>query len=85
MGIACILAEFNKVEEAVEILRKLMEASPAHLQRPSISINLAHLNIVLKNYEAAINLYTNALEKFPHGHGDLEIELYLAKAYFMNE
>ena len=31
MGIACIFAEFNKVEEAVEILRKLMEASPAHL------------------------------------------------------
>jgi hypothetical protein len=31
MGIACIFAEFNKVEEAVEILRRLMEASPAHL------------------------------------------------------
>ena len=62
-----------------------MEASPAHLQRPSIAINLAHLNIVLKNYEAAINLYTNALEKFPDGHGDIETELYLAKAYFMND
>ena len=62
-----------------------MEASPAHLQRPSIAINLAHLNIVLKNYEAAINLYTKALEKFPGGHGDIETELYLAKAYFMND
>ena len=31
MGIACVLAEFNKVEEAVEILKKLMEASPAHM------------------------------------------------------
>jgi len=85
MGIACIFAEFNKVEEAVEILRKLKDASPNHLQRPSITINLAHLNMVLKNYESAINLYTIALEKFPSGHGDLETELYLAKAYFMNE
>lgn len=85
MGIACIFAEFNKVEEAVEILKKLKEASPAHMQRPSITINLAHLNMVLKSYESAINLYTIALEKFPNGQGDIETELYLAKAYFMNE
>jgi tetratricopeptide (TPR) repeat protein len=85
MGIACVFAEFNKVEEAVEILKKLMEASPAHMQRPSVLINLAHLKIVMKNYETAINLYTKSLEKFPAGHGDLETELYLAKAYFMNE
>lgn len=43
MGIACILAEFNKVEEAVEILKKLNESTPSHIQRPSILINLAHL------------------------------------------
>jgi len=85
MGIACIFAEFNKVEEAVEILKKLKEASPAHLQRPSITINLAHLNMVLKNFESAINLYTIALEKFPNGQGDIDTELYLAKAYFMSE
>jgi RNA polymerase-associated protein CTR9 len=85
MGVACIFAEFNKVEEAVEILKKLKDASPNHLQRPSITINLAHLNMVLKNYESAINLYSIALEKFPNGHGDIETELYLAKAYFMNE
>ncbi len=41
--------------------------------------------MVLRNYETAINLYTKALEKFPLGQGDLEIELYLAKAHYMNE
>jgi hypothetical protein len=39
--------------------------------------------MVLKNYEAAINLYVKALEKYSAS-GDLEIELYLAKAYFKN-
>jgi len=33
----------------------------------------------------AINLYSKALEKFPPGRGDLETELYLAKAYFLSE
>jgi thioredoxin-like negative regulator of GroEL len=31
MGIACVLAEFNKVEEAVEILKKLNESTPSHI------------------------------------------------------
>jgi tetratricopeptide (TPR) repeat protein len=40
--------------------------------------------MVLANYEAAINLYVKALEKYTAS-GDLEIELYLAKAYFKND
>lgn len=84
MGIAIILAEHNKIDEAYEILKSIMEACPTQIQTPSIMINLAHLNMVLENYEAAINLYRTAIEKFPKGHGDLECELYLSKAQFMN-
>lgn len=77
MGVANILAEHNKVLEAVEILKGVREATPSHIQMPNVMINLGHLNIVLGNYESAINLYTKALEKNPK---DLNIELYLAKA-----
>jgi tetratricopeptide (TPR) repeat protein len=45
-------------------------------------LNLAHLNVVLENFETAMNLYQKALEKFPN---NVEIQLYLAKAYFMNK
>ena len=43
---------------------------------------MGHLNIALDNYEVAINLYKKAIEKLPSAHGDVESELYLAKAYF---
>jgi tetratricopeptide (TPR) repeat protein len=84
MGVAIILAEHNKIDESYEILKSIMDACPTQLQTPSIMINLAHLNMVLENYEAAINLYRTAIEKFPKGHGDLDCELYLSKALFMN-
>lgn len=47
IGIACVLAEHNKVSEAIEILKGVKEACPSHIQQPLILINLAHLNIVL--------------------------------------
>jgi tetratricopeptide (TPR) repeat protein len=63
IGIANVLAEFNKVIEAIEILKGVKEASPAHITMPNVLMNLAHLNVVQENYEAAINLYKIALEK----------------------
>jgi tetratricopeptide (TPR) repeat protein len=84
MGIAIVLAEHNKTEEALEILKGVKEACPSHVERPGILINLAHINIIHENYEAAINLYLKALEMFPKGKGDLETELYLSKAYYKN-
>ena len=44
-------------------------------------INLGHLSVYQENYIAAINFYNKALEKFD-GNCNLEIELYLSKAYF---
>jgi tetratricopeptide (TPR) repeat protein len=85
MGIAIILAEHNKTDEALEILKAIKEACPSHIERPSILINLAHINVVNENYESAINLYIKAIELFPRGRGDLDTELYLAKAYYKNK
>jgi len=31
MGIACVLAEYNKILEALEILRAVKEACPSHI------------------------------------------------------
>lgn len=80
MGIASVLAEHNKVLEAMEILKGVKEATPAHVTVPNVLINLAHLNVVQGNFEAAINLYKIALEKGPSFDG----EIYLAKAYFLS-
>jgi tetratricopeptide (TPR) repeat protein len=85
LGIANVLAEHNKVPEAIEILKGVKEASPSHITLPNVIINLAHLNIVQENYESAINLYKIALEKYPQNKGDLECELYLAKAFFLSK
>ncbi len=85
MGVAIVLAEHNKTEEALEILKGVKEACPSHVERPAILINLAHLHVVHENYESAINLYIKALEMFPQGRGDLDTELYLSKAYYKNK
>lgn len=80
MGIASVLAEHNKVLEAMEILKGVKEATPAHVTVPNVLINLAHLNVVQGNFEAAVNLYKIALEKGP----SFDCEIYLAKAYFLS-
>lgn len=77
IGLANILAFFNKTEDALEIY-KLMSHSNPNLYQPLI--NQAHLSIGLKNYELSINLYQKVLEKFKPN--DLRIEMYLAKAYY---
>lgn len=78
LGVANVLAEHNKVTESMEVYKALKETNP---NIPHPLINQAHLNIAQGNYESAINLYQKALEKY-HGGRDLEIELYLSKAYF---
>lgn len=78
MGVANVLAEHNKLNEALEIYKSLKENCPNMHQ---VLVNQAHLQVEAKNFEGAVNLYLKALEKLP-GCSDLEIELYLAKAYF---
>ena len=82
IGVANILAEHNKVPEALEILKSIKEATPSNIESPNVMINLAHLNIVLENYESAINIYEKIIEKYGK---NLEVELYLAKAYFISK
>lgn len=44
-------------------------------------MNRAHLSIGQKNFEIAINLYENILERFLPN--DLKTEMFLSKAYFI--
>lgn len=81
LGIANILSEYGKVQEALEIYKVLRESNP-HLPQPLV--NLAHLNMSEGNFETAINFYQKALDLFP-GSLDLEIELYLSKAYYKHK
>jgi len=78
IGLANILAYFNKTEDAQEIF-KLMAESNQNLYQPLM--NRAHLSIGEKNFEIAINLYQNILEKFLPN--DLKTEMFLSKAYFI--
>ena len=83
VGVANVLAEHNKVSDALDILKGVRDATPNSIKSPNLLVNLAHLNVVQENYESAVHLYMNALERLPNG--DLEIELYLAKAHFLSK
>ncbi|CDW71106.1 rna polymerase-associated protein ctr9 homolog [Stylonychia lemnae] len=78
LGVANVLAEHGKTSESMEIYKAVKENSPAI---PHPLINQAHLCVEHKNLTGAINLYKKALEKFQGGR-DLEVELYLSKAYY---
>lgn len=80
LGIGNILAEYGKLNEAMEIYKVLKESNP-NMHHPLL--NQAHLSMSQKNYEVAVNLYSKCLEKFFVGGKNLEIEMYLAKAYYM--
>lgn len=78
LGVANVLAEHNKLTEAMEVYKVLKENNPNMYHA---LLNQAHLQVELGNYESAINLYKKSLELFPGGM-NLEIELYLAKVYY---
>ena len=77
IGLANILAFFDKTEDAQEIF-KLMAQSNPNLYQPLM--NQAHLSIGERKYEVAINLYQMILEK--HLPDDLKTSMYLSKAYY---
>lgn len=81
LGVANVLAEHNKINEALEIYRAVKENVPNSHQA---LVNQAQLHVERKNFEAAENLYKKALELFP-GNRNLDIELYLSKVYFKKE
>ena len=67
----------------MEIFKVLKETNPS-MYHPWV--NQAHLSMAQSNYEGAINLYKKCLEKYFLGGRNLEIESYIAKAYYkMNQ
>ena len=74
IGLANVLAYFNKTEDALEIF-KLISHSNQNMYEPLM--NQAHLSIGLNNFEISINLYQKVLEKFMPD--DLKTQMYLAK------
>jgi hypothetical protein len=53
------------------------------LKLPPIWLNLAHVNLLQKNYETAIRLYQTYIDTFGED-SDENIHLYLANAYFLS-
>lgn len=78
LGIANVLAYFNKVDDAVEIYKLISQTNPSVHQA---IMNQAHLSVGCRMFELAINLYQIVLEK--HKPNDLKTEMFLAKAYFL--
>lgn len=79
LGVGNVLAEHGKLDEAMEIFKVLKETNPS-MYHPWV--NQAHLAMAQSNYEGAINLYKKCLEKYFLGGRNLEVESYIAKAYY---
>lgn len=82
LGVANVLNEYGKIREANEIYKVLTYNQPNSSTGLQARINQAHVAMWDKNYDLAVNLYTSAHEAQPE---ELEISLYLAKAYFRKE
>ncbi|KAJ0403615.1 hypothetical protein ATCC90586_008768 [Pythium insidiosum] len=77
-GLGIMMAEKGNFELAKQIFSQVREASP---DMPDAWINLAHIYIAEERYAEAIQLYSVCLSKCYKGQ-DLEVILYLAKAYY---
>jgi len=82
LGIANVLAEYGKVREAKEIFALLANSEADQLIGMNALINQAHLCMAEKSYDLAINLYKEFLIKNPN---NIEIAMYLSKAYFRKQ
>ena len=79
LGIANVLNEYDKVTHANEIYKLLANSEPNSLLGRHSTVNQGHIAMWAKNFDLAVNLYLAALESNP---ADVEIHLYLSKAYF---
>jgi len=79
LGIANVLNEYEKTQEAKEIYKLLANTEPNSVTGFHARINQAHITMWEQNYDLAANLYTFALEIEPE---NLEVALYLSKALF---
>ena len=79
LGIANVLTEYGKVDEAKEIYKLLSTSEPDSEIGLHAMINQAHLLMDDQNREYAINLYQAVLEHQPD---NLQVAMYLCKAYY---
>ena len=79
-GIGCVLAYKNYIPEARDVFAQVREATADF---PDVWLNIAHIYVEQKQYVAAIQMYENCLKKF-HKYSNIEILMYLARAYFKN-
>lgn len=79
LGIANVLNEYDKRSEAVEIYKLLANSEPNSATGINARVNQGHIAMWDSNYDLAANLYKSALQQKPD---DLDISLYLSKAYF---
>ncbi|XP_063697011.1 RNA polymerase-associated protein CTR9 homolog [Culicoides brevitarsis] len=77
-GIGCVLAHKGCIIEARDIFAQVREATADF---SDVWLNIAHVYVEQKQYISAIQMYENCLKKF-FKHNNVEIMLYLARAYF---
>lgn len=82
LGIANVLNEYDKTNEASEIYKLLVNSEPTSTTGFHARVNQAHIAMWDKNIDLAVNLYTQALEIQPQ---NLEVSLFLSKALFRNK
>lgn len=77
-GIGCVLAHKGCVIEARDIFAQVREATADF---SDVWLNIAHIYVEQKQFISAIQMYENCLKKF-YKHFNVEILLYLARAYY---
>lgn len=83
LGLANIMAEHGKIQDAVKIYSVLKDNMPGCSHS---YINLAIMHIAMRNFDQATNLFEKVLEKFENSADEkLKINLYMAKIHFMRE
>jgi RNA polymerase-associated protein CTR9 len=79
LGIANLLTEYGKVDEAKEVFKLLANSEADNQLGLDAMLNQSHLWMAEENFDTAINLYQACLAKSPD---NLEITMYLSKAHF---
>jgi len=77
-GLAIVFQEQGLLDEAKDFFMQVREATS---NIADVWINLAHINLLQRQFENAIRLYQTCLRDF-YNNSDANVLLYLAKAYF---
>uniref|UniRef100_A0A914UXQ8 Uncharacterized protein n=1 Tax=Plectus sambesii TaxID=2011161 RepID=A0A914UXQ8_9BILA len=80
-GIGCVLAQEGYVQEARDIFAQVREATANFAD---VWLNIAHIYVEQKQYVSAVQMYENCMKKF-RKHNDVDLLLYLSRAYFRAE